>query len=90
MRTDQYYGLNKWARWFVEGALQEECGSVDGAFSPLVASLHEYTFADSRVYREDIQAVIWSSGPCYFAALRDWNGQWVRKSLWSGADIANA
>ncbi|OHB21464.1 MAG: hypothetical protein A2939_02930 [Parcubacteria group bacterium RIFCSPLOWO2_01_FULL_48_18] len=45
--------------------------------------LHEHTFPDGRVYFEKVQAEPWSSGPVFFLALQDENGDWVPESLWA-------
>lgn len=51
---------------------------------------HKYTFPDGRVYHENVQAAPRSSGPVFFLALKDENGNWVRESLWTQEEINNA
>ena len=53
-------------------------------------ALHKYTFPDGRVFYEAVQASPWSSGPCFFLALKDERGEWVGESLWSEEEIENA
>lgn len=52
--------------------------------------LSKYTFPDGRVFYEAMQADPWSSGPVFFLALKDENGEWVKESLWSDEEIENA
>jgi hypothetical protein len=49
--------------------------------------LYKHIFPDGRIYYEFHQETIWSSGPCIFTALKDSNGNIVKKSLWSNKDI---
>jgi len=49
--------------------------------------LHEYRL-DGKVYEEFVQTEPWSSGPCFFLALRDpETGNAVRGSLWAEEEI---
>lgn len=66
---------------------REEHDVIHGAWTDMVAPLHKYTFPDGRVYFEAIQAAPWSSGPCYFIALKDERGEWVPESRWSDEEI---
>ena len=50
-------------------------------------NLHKYTLPDGRVYTEFVQAAPWSSGPMFFIALKDEDGNEVEESLWSQKDI---
>lgn len=52
--------------------------------------LTEYTLPDGRVYSEYVQAEPWSSGPVFFLALKDENGNWIPESMWSEEEIENA
>jgi len=66
--------------------------NVEGAFWEDVGQLQEYTAENEdgglvAYAREDIQAVPWSAGPCYFIALRDKNGVWIPETLWSEEEI---
>ncbi len=117
-RSDQYIGLNDWARALVHQrrdvrevgdtilpngdavpfdrkgtalvAGVETIGEIVGAFSDCVAHLSRYTLPDGRVFDEFVQAEPWSSGPCYFIALKDGEGNEVAESLWSDEEIDNA
>jgi hypothetical protein len=52
--------------------------------------LYRYTFPDERTFFEAVQSDQWSSGPCFFLALKDENGEWVKESLWDEEEIENA
>lgn len=63
----------------------EVIGDIKGAFWPddVVANLHRYTFPNGDVYEEFLQASPWSSGPCYFIALKEGgDGAVIVDSLW--------
>lgn len=62
---------------------KEKIGTLAGAWCDVVALLYRYVLPDGTVYTESIQAVPWSSGPCYFIALRDEVGNWVPESFWT-------
>lgn len=50
--------------------------------------LYKYDFLDKRVLYEQIQTNPWSSGPCFFLALKDGvPGNWVLESLWTNTEI---
>ncbi len=51
--------------------------------------LYEYTLLDGRVFREYVQSAIFTTGPIYFIALRDSEGNVVQESLWSDSYIEN-
>jgi len=68
----------------------EQVGSIEGAWMDVVAPLNRYTLPTGEVFEEFVQAVPWSSGPCYFIALRDEKGHEVPESLWAESDIDNA
>ena len=68
----------------------EVISKLSGAWTDHVADLHRYTMPDGEVYVEYVQAEPWSSGPCYFIALRGADGQPVPESLWTEDDIDNA
>lgn len=120
MRTDQYIGLNPWARTFVEGQQEflyteevtrtfpsgevlviaprkvmgtnvvlSQYDEIEGAFGNTFP-LFSYKFSDGREYFEYVQAQPWSSGPCYYLALRDGKGNPVPESLWPQEEIDNA
>jgi len=52
--------------------------------------LYKYTFPDGKEYFERVQACPWSSGPVFFLALQDREGNWVTRFLWSNEEIENA
>jgi hypothetical protein len=52
--------------------------------------LSEHTLPDGTVYIEALQAEPWSSGPCFFIALKTADGKWVEESLWDEETIRNA
>jgi hypothetical protein len=68
----------------------EIIGKIEGAWNPHVADLRRFTLEDGTIYEEYIQAEPWSSGPCYFIALKDSEGNPVPESLWTDEEIANA
>lgn len=118
MRSDQYIGLNDWARKKVLATRKAReighrvypdgravpfqrkvrvpvarvrvIGRIKGAWDPHVANLHRYTLPNGQVYEEFVQAEPWSSGPCYFIALKDRSGNEVKESLWSDEDLKRA
>lgn len=49
--------------------------------------LHKFTFPDGRVFEEYEQAVIHSSGPMIFTALKTEEGLIVPESLWDEEEI---
>lgn len=78
-------------RWYqMPLARVTRIGTIRGAWNPEVATLHQYTFPDGRVYREYVQAAPWSGGPCYFIALKDRLGQPVPESIWTDDELASA
>ncbi|MGH9552691.1 MAG: hypothetical protein ACRD3W_25150, partial [Terriglobales bacterium] len=88
---DQYIGLNEWASNRVllsQVSLKESIGSIEGAWDAEVEKLHRYTLVDGTVYEEYVQATPWSSGPCYFIALKDAQGKSVSASLWSKKQLS--
>jgi hypothetical protein len=68
----------------------EVIGKITGAWKDVVANLHRYTLPDGRVYEEFIQAEPWSSGPCYFIALKNLKGNVISQSLWTTDELNNA
>jgi len=49
--------------------------------------LHRYILPDGRIYVEFVQEEPWSSGPCFFLALKGPNGETVEESLWREEEI---
>lgn len=53
--------------------------------------LHRYIFDDGSDYEEYVQAEPWSSGPCFFLALRHYSTKEpLPNSLWPEIGINNA
>ena len=50
-------------------------------------ALHQYIFPDGKVYKEYVQEEPWSSGPCFFLALKDEEGRSVAESLWTEDEV---
>lgn len=67
----------------------EKVGEIHGAWTDVVATLSRYTLPNGEVLTEYVQAEPWSSGPCYFVALKDAKGKPVPQSLWSDDDLNN-
>lgn len=80
--------FKRWVR--VPVARVEVIGKIEGAWTDVVAHLHRYRLPNGKVYEEFVQATPWSSGPCYFIALKSAKGFPVRESLWSDDELANA
>jgi hypothetical protein len=68
----------------------EVIGTITGAWTDHVANLHRYSLPDGRVYEEFIQADPWSSGPCYYIALKNNKGNLIRQSLWTDEELGCA
>lgn len=49
--------------------------------------LHRYTTSEGKVYEEVLQAEPWASGPMFFLALQDGNGDLLPNSLWTDEEI---
>jgi hypothetical protein len=81
-RKDQIIGLNNWAQAFTKNAKKEENGNSFPGILGDEYPLHKYTFPDGQVYYEKVEAVLWESGPCFYLALVDEEGNWVPESLW--------
>lgn len=64
----------------------EKYDDLEGAFGNDFP-LFRYVMADGREFYEYVQAEPWSSGPCYFLALRDSRGNPVPESLWTDEEI---
>ncbi len=71
-------------------ARKEVIGQIEGAFTDIVANLYRHTMPNGKAYDEFVQATPWSSGPCYFLALKDSDGNVVPESLWSEDELAQA
>lgn len=78
-------------RWFrTPLARRVKIGEVPGAFDDIACILNRYIFPDGRIYDEYVQAAPWSSGPCYFLALKDKHGRTIEESLWTDEELNNA
>lgn len=64
----------------------DHCGSFEGMFGEPYP-LYRHTLPDGREFTEDVQETVWSSGPCIFLALRDEEGDWIERSLWSPEEL---
>ena len=49
--------------------------------------LEKYIHDDGREYTEFVQAEPWASGPCFFLALKDKDGNVVKETLWTDEEI---
>jgi len=68
----------------------EECGASFFGMFDEEYSLVKHILPDGRVFSEYVQAEPWSSGPCFFLALKDEKGEPVPESLWSQDEIDDA
>lgn len=86
-RSDQRIGLNPWATKFVADKKREQYDTFETAWSGDYL-LYKYTADDGVMTYEYMQAVPWSSGPCYFIALR-WGDtdKKVARSLWKTREM---
>lgn len=87
MRCDQHMGLTAAAKSVVESASCEPSMNFYQGMFDDEYPLHRYVFSDGRVLVEAVQAEPWSSGPCFFLALKDKNDEWVKESLWRNEEI---
>ncbi len=69
---------------------REVIGHIEGAWQNQVAALYRYHLGRGRYFDEYVQATTWSSGPCYFVALKNKRGNVVRQSLWAQSEIDKA
>lgn len=74
---------------FVPEVKKEVYAHFDGMYDNKYP-LYKHILPDNTVYFEYVQAAPWSSGPCFFLALKDKTGKPIRESLWSEEDIQNA
>lgn len=65
---------------------KEEYSSYHGMFDTEYP-LFKYIFSDGTVLFEAVQEEAWSSGACFFLALKNEKGEWVKESLWLEDDI---
>lgn len=81
----------EFGRRFMKSSVKSEpSGSTYSGMFEDIYRLSKYTFPDGRVFYDAVQSDEWSSGPCFFLALKDNNGEWVKESLWSDEEIADA
>lgn len=67
----------------------ETIGSIAGTWNDHVANLSRYIFLDGRVWEEFVQAIPWSSGPCYFISVTQ-DGDRLPRLDWNDEEIAAA
>lgn len=78
-------------RWYrIPAARISKIGTIRGAWTAEVASLHRYVLPNGEIYQEYVQASPWSGGPCYFIALKDKHGNPVPQSLWTDDELCAA
>lgn len=65
----------------------EKIGVIAGAFQDHVACLRRFILPTGEIFDEFVQCEPWSSGPMYFIALKDVNGDVVPESLWTDREI---
>ena len=65
----------------------ERIATIAGAFDDVAGHLFRHTLADGTIYEEYLQANPWSSGPMYFVALKDADGNPVPESLWTDEEM---
>lgn len=85
-RTDHYVGINERAEKLIEGAEATQYDTLDGAFMNQFP-LMQYDLPDGTTYFEYVQAEPWASGPHFFLALHDDEGNEVPASLWTDKEI---
>jgi hypothetical protein len=91
MQLDTFVGLSQRAGWIIQEAA---CIDPIGGGTYLTAwggdwELASYEMEDGTVYREHLQAdPLTLSGPCYFLALLNEEGEPVVESLWTEEEIA--
>lgn len=66
---------------------REVIGQIWGAWTDKVADLHRYHLGHGRYFDEYVQAAPWSSGPCFFVALKNERGNVVTQSLYPQSQI---
>jgi hypothetical protein len=49
--------------------------------------LHRYELTNGKVFVAYVQRCIWSSGPCFWLALKDKDGNPVSESLWQEEEM---
>lgn len=87
---DRWFGLNDGGHKAVTKAIVAvPYQSVYGSQSQHLAQLHMFVLPNGKRLMEEVQANPWSpEGPCWFTALRNQIGNWVRPSLWDEDEIA--
>ena len=91
MQLDTFVGLNQRAGWIIQEAACTD--PIGGGTYPTARSgdweLASSEMEDGTVYREQLQADPWTlSGPCYFLALLNEDGEPAVDSLWTEEEIA--
>lgn len=87
MRSDQYIGLNSRAIDLVKELPERYIGSrYIGSFEGAFGNEFGLWSYDDK-YFEFVQVVSWSSGPMFFIALKDVDGDEILESLWTDTEI---
>ncbi|MHA2428916.1 MAG: hypothetical protein ACXADB_12910 [Candidatus Hermodarchaeia archaeon] len=97
MRTDQMIGLSPRGQKLVAdpNLTRVQHTLLEGAFGntfPLYEwRLPIWQYADTykmTLVLEEVQASPWSSGPCFFLALKDKESrEWIKESLWTNQEM---
>jgi hypothetical protein len=85
-RTDQWVGLNSKAWDIVQDAKNFVVTPVEGAFNEVAGYLHIYHCQNGDIYTEELQEIVWSSGPCYFTRLKK-DGVVVPETNWTEEEL---
>lgn len=59
---------------------------IEGMYDDVVG-LTAYNLPDGQLLREHVQLSPWSSGPMFFFALKDRDGNWIPESLWTTREV---
>ena len=67
--------------------VREKYSTFLQAFNEDPEILYKHTLENGDVYYEFLQCEPWSSGPCYFIALKDKEGKVAEESLWTDEEL---
>ncbi len=90
IQEDEIIGFTIRAKELIRGAEERllDYGITNTWSGSLLHPFSKYSLPDGRVLVEDVQSEPWSSGPCYFLALKDHKtGDWVEETLWSEEEM---
>lgn len=93
VRTDQYIGLPPESVRLIQGLQRVQYNEIEKAFGgPPFPLWRYYNTKGECLYEEFLQATPWSSGPCYFIALREYvpNSIGPTRVKWAVEDIDKA